>query len=282
MSNPYRIYMFEGDLLTTEYTLVDADDYPELSKSKWRKNKDGYAHGQIRGTGMMLHRHIMQKRLHEKKEGYVIDHANGDKLNNTNSNLNFVSPSHSGQNRHFKVSESGFRGVCLTRENTYRSTVTYNHNRYTLGTFADAKEAAQIYDKTAIQLYGARARTNNLLSEQEIEKYAQNTLSEEDMIRDFRRSRELPTGVTKVGSRFRLICDAKYVGMFNTIEGAVVFSNKIKEMKRKEKENAHKSKSITRNTFGQAIIILGGEKKGETIVDDDIWYDLSRYAWCLS
>ena len=125
MSNPCRLYMFKGDVLTDEYTLVDADIYLELSKSKWRKNKDGYAYGHDHRKTITLHQHIMKKILHEKVEGNVIDHADGNRLNNTNANLHFASPGQNAQNRDFTVGTSGYRCVHLTRYKTYEVRIRY-------------------------------------------------------------------------------------------------------------------------------------------------------------
>ena len=66
-----------------------------------------------------------------------------------------------------------------------------------------------------------------------------------------------------------------------TVEDAVIARNNAIEERNETKNAMHQSQSITRNSSGQPIIILGGEK-GEVIVDEDLWYDLSKYSWCIN
>lgn len=74
-------------------------------------------------------------------------------------------------------------------------------------------------------------------------------------------------------------------GIYDTLEKAI----NIKTIKLKElKENSKKillEKPILRNENGEANIELFNKKKektGETIVDDDIYYDLIKYKWYIS
>jgi hypothetical protein len=61
-----------------------------------------------------------------------------------------------------KNASSKFRGVCFNRkQNKYTSYINYE-KRYHLGTFETEKEAAEAYNKKAIEFYGKNARLNEI------------------------------------------------------------------------------------------------------------------------
>ena len=171
----------------TVYAIVDEKDFEKVSQRKWSISLEGHGYPQSakNGESSTLHAFIMKKRIHEKKEGSVIDHADGDKLNNTNANLEFVSRSHNCHNRDYIVGEAGYRGVIIKRSK-YAARIAYNNTTHSLGSFADAEDAAKQYDMIAIRLYGEKAKTNNLLTSDEIEICIQNPMSEADMKLNFR------------------------------------------------------------------------------------------------
>lgn len=79
----------------------------------------------------------------------------------------------------------------------------------------------------------------------------------------------------------------KYYGSYKTLEEALNNLNKVKEdveLKRIEEINSI-PKIIIRNENGECIIELFNKKKekvGETIVDEEIYYELIKYKWCLN
>src|SRR5512139_3981216 len=85
------------------YALVDDEDLPRVEKYRWRTwGKIGFY---VRATKpvfpkthQQLHRLIMRA-----EEGQIIDHINGNPLDNRKSNLRICSPSINSQNRHTKT-----------------------------------------------------------------------------------------------------------------------------------------------------------------------------------
>ena len=90
-------------------TTVDAADYEWLSQYRWFAKGTGgkyYAGRAERGEMIMMHREIMKP-----PPGMVVDHIDGDSLNNRRSNLRICTPRQNNHNRTFKGNTSGFAGV---------------------------------------------------------------------------------------------------------------------------------------------------------------------------
>lgn len=86
MSGTKRIFLRN----TGNYVIVDEDDYEKVdSYSPWYENDNGYAMKKTRAKGknisLRMHRLIMSV-----PKGLVIDHINGDRLDNRKANLRCV------------------------------------------------------------------------------------------------------------------------------------------------------------------------------------------------
>lgn len=94
---------------------VDDEDFEELSKIKWKVLKTQtkfYAlQSGPRGIRLLMHRMLLKV-----PKGKVVDHINGDGLDNRRSNLRICTQSQNMQNSGLhKNSTSGFKGVCLDK-----------------------------------------------------------------------------------------------------------------------------------------------------------------------
>jgi hypothetical protein len=87
-------------LTRSKEALVDDDDLPKLSMHKWWcniYNKVPYAGTNINQRTVLMHRFIMSATGDE-----MIDHANGDSLDNRKSNLRLCNYSSNGANSKIK------------------------------------------------------------------------------------------------------------------------------------------------------------------------------------
>ncbi len=114
-----------------------------------------YAVFSHKGKNVLLHRHIRPA-----PKGYEVDHFNGDKLDNRESNLNCVTRA---VNQHRKPSRANkkYRGV--RREhgcNRWRAQISINGNIINLGTFVNDYEAALAYNEAAKKYHGELAVIN--------------------------------------------------------------------------------------------------------------------------
>jgi len=137
------------------HAIVDAEDYEWLSQYKWQAHRTPsggiYAvHGTSRGQ-VFMHRMIMRP-----PEGMVVDHINGNGLDNRRCNLRICTPPENSRNRRKHVDgKSRFIGVSPCGEKWQ----VFVGRRY-VGVFDDEVEAAKIRDREAIKQYGEHAWLN--------------------------------------------------------------------------------------------------------------------------
>jgi hypothetical protein len=102
-----------------------------------------------------LHRLLMEVSTSE-----LVDHRDGDTLNNSRSNLRVATHSESNANRAI-TNKFGFKGVAQRLSDGMFVAKTKKHERcYWAGPFESVLEAAVAYDRLALQHHGEFARLN--------------------------------------------------------------------------------------------------------------------------
>jgi hypothetical protein len=140
--------------------IVDAEDYPGLSKHKWyanRAKRTCYARGTIEGRHVRMHRQILTA-----PRGLVVDHINRNGLDNRKSNLRICTHFQNQQNRRPALNcRSKYKGVRWSkRDKKFRAGIMHNKKSYYLGMFENEIDAAKAYDKKAKELFGEFAYLN--------------------------------------------------------------------------------------------------------------------------
>lgn len=140
--------------------LVDEADEHLVSAHRWiirgpRKSK--YA---MNSDGMMMHNLIMPP-----SDGLVVDHKNGNGLDNRRSNLRLCTPTQNQWNRRkHKPTTSQFKGVRQDKgRSSWRAQIVVHGERIHLGSFSSEREAALQYDRSARIFFGTFAMTNEKL-----------------------------------------------------------------------------------------------------------------------
>lgn len=141
----------------TDFALVDEADFWVVADSTWYRTPAGYVLRNPRDedgeTERFLHREIMRP-----GPGLVVDHINGDPLDNRRANLRVCTQA---QNRANSMkprrddTTSRYKGVRVVE-----SGWTVVINRHYVGTYHTEAEAARAYDDAARRLYGEFARLN--------------------------------------------------------------------------------------------------------------------------
>lgn len=86
--------------------------------------------------------------------GYMIDHINGDKSNNSINNLRLVDGVQNSFNRKVKnTNTSGYTGVSFNKKsNKWRAYIVINGKQKHLGTFASKEDASAAYQKALAEV----------------------------------------------------------------------------------------------------------------------------------
>lgn len=140
--------------------LVDKQDKHLLADYSWSIHKHGYPHARVNGEVVRIHQLIMPA-----KDGYLVDHINGDKLDNRRSNLRYATVAQNQYNRKVgqKNNKSGYKGVWYREDQKkYRALIRFNNKLKHLGQYKTAEEAAEVYNNAAKSLFGDYARLNEI------------------------------------------------------------------------------------------------------------------------
>lgn len=145
---------------TEERAKIDTADTELVSGFRWRKLTTGYVEASRGKFRILLHRLIIGAGPEE-----IVDHINGDPLDNRTSNLRISSHSQNSANRGADRRRLGtssiYKGVSWSKGKG--KWVAYLHHqgrtRY-LGYFLNERDAAIAYDREAIQVWGDFARLN--------------------------------------------------------------------------------------------------------------------------
>lgn len=141
------------------YTMISLDKWPLVSKYDWYLGKAGYPHCYELGK-MQLHRFIFAYILGEMPPSNLyVDHIDRNKLNNTNSNLRLATPQENSFN---KSTGSNKKGVRKISENNYFATIVKNGIRHEIKNIPTEKQAAEIYNVMAEELFGEFAAPNRI------------------------------------------------------------------------------------------------------------------------
>jgi len=166
------------DLGEGEWAIVDPQDYYWLNNFKWYLRGQGKKFYAIRsvkyGPGKTkesrMHREIMSA-----PAGLLVDHKDGNSLDNRRENLRLATHSQNACNSQINKtkSKSRFRGVCLDKSNgRWFSTIRNHGKRIWLGYFDNEIETAKAYDEAARKYHGEFARLNFTESADSVQRSA--------------------------------------------------------------------------------------------------------------
>jgi len=139
--------------------IVSTSCLPLIQHYTWCREGTGYLMSRTYGHAVKLHRLVIGA-----KKGEYVDHIDGDKINNTLSNLRICTKQQNEFNQKLRTDNTtGYRGVSYHRQsNKYRACINIGGKQIHLGLFESPHEAARAYNLKAVELYGEYARINNL------------------------------------------------------------------------------------------------------------------------
>ena len=147
-------------------TVVDARNYGRFMGSHWfpQKSKRGKTFYAVRKellpSGRFRKVYMHREVKGNDKERY--DHADGNGLNNVESNLRPCNQSQNGANRPKQRRKSGYKGVYRQKKAPHHPYARISVNRVdrVLGTFTTEEDAARAYDRAALAAWGEFAHLN--------------------------------------------------------------------------------------------------------------------------
>jgi hypothetical protein len=147
-----------------QVALIDDEDYELVCRFRWNPRFHGktcYAIANINGlkhTTVQMHRLIM-----EATKDQLIDHKNGNGLDNRRDNLRFCNQIQNMQNQTRTLGKSKYKGVHWhTNNKNWVSRIQVSKKRISLGSFSSEKEAALAYNKAALSYFGEFAKLNEI------------------------------------------------------------------------------------------------------------------------
>ncbi len=140
-----------------DYALVDENKWHDLTLTKW-SNSRGYCMSHRNGKSVTMHRYVLNY-----TGELVVDHINGNKLDNRVENLRVVT---NGMNVHNRPKKKGcaskYIGVKKSPKGRFPWDVEIRcqGKMQYLGNFYTEEQAAEVYNKKVIELYGSNCRLN--------------------------------------------------------------------------------------------------------------------------
>lgn len=142
------------------FALIDEEDLELVNKYTWHTCDKGYPRNRYYGR---MHRHIMGNPL-----GMVVDHINGNKLDNRRQNLRVCTQAQNCRNRSSAAgSTSKFKGVSWNqRKQRWIVSIKYYEKTVYIGSYKSEELAALCYNIASQELHGEFGKKNALEREQ--------------------------------------------------------------------------------------------------------------------
>lgn len=168
-----KMFLYNNKGETIAETLIDIEDIEKIKTYKWALC-NGYVYNwKIKALSSFL----LGIKTNYK---IVVDHKNGNPLDNRKQNLQIVTHQQNIiKRKQQKNNKSGYRGV-FWHKNSKRWLVNirFDQQDYYLGCFISKKAAVETYNEKAKELFGRFAVLNIFESKEEIEKIKKGTEKE--------------------------------------------------------------------------------------------------------
>lgn len=141
-----------------QWATIDIEDLDIVQQTSWsatRSKRTWYAKGSKPGFSYM-HRVVMGLPIGDPR---LVDHVDGDGLNNRRSNLRVATSRQNAGNQRKRPSTSRFKGV-KRHHNRWVATIKAGYRSRHLGSFVSEEDAGRAYDAAAVAEWGEFAVLN--------------------------------------------------------------------------------------------------------------------------
>lgn len=136
-----------------ELILIDRDDIDKAMRYSWCISKTGYAVANIGGHVTKMHRYLLDL----SKGELVVDHINGNPLDNRRCNLRLCEPEENGRNLKKKKSRSGETGIRKTSHGRWNARIMIGRKEVHLGNYLTKEAAIEARQAAERQYFGEYA-----------------------------------------------------------------------------------------------------------------------------
>lgn len=141
------------------YFICDLCDLKYCYNTSWFLNNNGYARGTINGKLILFHNYIIDTKPFEE-----VDHIDGNRLNNTRSNLRVVNRLDNMKNKGKYINNtSGFTGVHYHKKlNKWEVRIQSNKTNIYLGIYNNFNDAVEVRKDAEIKYFGKFRRKREI------------------------------------------------------------------------------------------------------------------------
>lgn len=160
-----------------QIAVVDDIDFERINRSKWHaklfgvKKKKWYAYGRPKDDQGKRQYISMPAFIMKPEPGLIVDHKNGNTLDNRRRNLRICTQKENTCNTQKSRGFSRYKGVRLDQgSNFWRAQIHINGTIRSIGRFLTEEEAAEAYNREAKNLFGEFAWLNVIEKKTDSEK----------------------------------------------------------------------------------------------------------------
>jgi hypothetical protein len=148
-------------------TVIDDEDFFSVAQHKWcvkycgvKKYQKPYAFTYLGGGRKNAKFIKLHNLLMSPPSGMIVDHIDGDPLNNRRSNLRLATQQQNCFNSRSITGASKYKGVARSHHGKWRAYISTDGKQSHLGYFDFEEHAAEAYNIAALDLFGTFARLN--------------------------------------------------------------------------------------------------------------------------
>jgi hypothetical protein len=263
------------------YAIVSPEHFEELNKYKWNLNIIINKYNNIRKIAICNidgYIHLMHILIKGYKKGLVVDHINGNTLDNRYENLRNATYKQNAQNKPKNINTS-FKYIGV-RFDDYLQKFCVNFSNIHIGYNINEIEAAKLYD-TFVLLHpelGKHSKTNNLVDWNDVKDLNFDEVFPPKLKREYPKNISFKKNENKFWIRVQYkknIYSEKATKLDEAIIIKQSFIENIENLKKEEYEK-HLLNKIERNDLGLAIIKVNDLIY---IIDDDDWHFITYQSW---
>lgn len=157
----YEDYVI-GKTIKGEEFIFDFDDYEKIININkyWKINNKGYVLCYIDGNEFQMHRYIMNLDKYNIEDNIIVDHIDGNRVNNRKHNLRVCVKSDNPKNCRLYVNNtSGHKGISWNKRlEKWQVYLQVDKKMLYLGIYSNLEEAISVRKKAEIKHFGEFSR----------------------------------------------------------------------------------------------------------------------------